>query len=93
MRKDIKKILNPALVEKWNKNKNGSLNGIVFNKGDLVSRTDCDGESLGIVLEQHGVMATVQWTKEPEHIRLQRRTFVSSLKLMSGVDKWVLKII
>ena len=43
MRKDIKKILNPALVEKWNKNKNGDLNGIKFNKGDLVSRTDCDG--------------------------------------------------
>ena len=39
MRKDIKKILNPALVEKWNKNKNGSLGGIVFSKGDLVSRT------------------------------------------------------
>jgi len=88
MRKDIKKMINPALVEKWNKNKNGSLNGIVFNKGDLVSRTDCDdGESLGIVLEQDGVMATVQWTKEPEDIRLQRRIFVSSLKLISGVDK------
>ena len=84
MRKDIKKILNPALVEKWNKNKNGDLNGIKFNKGDLV---DCDGESLGIVIEQDGVMATVQWTKQPEDVRLQRRTFVSSLKLMSGVDK------
>jgi hypothetical protein len=87
MRKDIKKMINPALVEKWNKNKNGDLNGIKFNKGDLVSRTDCDGESLGIVLEQDGVMATVQWTKQPEDVRLQRRTFVSSLKLMSGVDK------
>ena len=87
MRKDIKKILNPALVEKWNKNKNGNLNGIVFNKGDLVSRTDCDGESLGIVLEQDGVMATVQWTKEPEDIRLQRRIFVSSIMLISGVNK------
>jgi len=32
MRKDIKKMINPALVEKWNKNKDGNLNGIVFNK-------------------------------------------------------------
>tara|TARA_B100000902_G_scaffold370884_1_gene396382 strand:+ start:334 stop:597 length:264 start_codon:yes stop_codon:yes gene_type:complete len=87
MRKDIKKMINPALVEKWNKNKDGKLNGIVFNKGDLVSRTDCDGESLGIVLEQDGVMATVQWTKEPEDIRLQRRIFVSSIMLISGVNK------
>jgi len=87
MRKDIKKMINPALVEKWNKNKDGKLNGIVFNKGDLVSRTDCEGESLGIVLEQDGVMATVQWTKEPEDIRLQRRIFVSSIMLISGVDK------
>ena len=88
MRKDIKKILNPALVEKWNKNKNGSLNGIVFNKGDLVSRTDCEGESLGIVLEQDGVMATVQWTEQPDDLRVfDKKTFVSSLKLVSGVSK------
>ena len=87
MRKDIKKMINPALVEKWNKNKDGNLNGIVFNKGDLVSYTACEGESLGIVLEQDGVMATVQWTKEPEDIRLQRRIFVSSIMLISGVDK------
>ena len=87
MRKDIKKMINPALVEKWNKNKDGNLNGIVFNKGDLVSYTACEGESLGIVLAQHGLMASVQWTKQPEDVRLQRRTFVSSLKLMSGVDK------
>jgi len=87
MRKDIKKMINPALVEKWNKNKDGNLNGIVFNKGDLVSRTDCDGESLGIVLEQDGIMASVQWTKQPEDFNLQGRIFVSSLKLISGVDK------
>ena len=87
MRKDIKKMINPALVEKWNKNKNGSLNGIVFNKGDLVSRTDCDGESLGIVIEQDGIMASVQWTKEPEDLNLQRRVFISSLKLISGVER------
>ncbi len=87
MRKDIKKMINPALVEKWNKNKNGSLNGIVFNKGDLVSRTDCDGESLGIVLEQDGIMASVQWTKQPDDFNLQRRVFISSLKLISGVNK------
>ena len=87
MRKDIKKMINPALVEKWNKNKDGKLNGIVFNKGDLVSRTDCDGESLGIVLEQDGVMATVQWTKQPDDFILQRRVFISSLKLISGVNK------
>jgi hypothetical protein len=87
MRKDIKEMINPALVEKWNKNKNGSLNGIVFNKGDLVSRTDCDGESLGIVIEQDGIMASVQWTKEPEDLNLQRRVFISSLKLISGVER------
>jgi hypothetical protein len=87
MRKDIKEMINPALVEKWNKNKNGSLNGIVFNKGDLVSRTDCDGESLGIVIEQDGIMASVQWTKEPEDLNLQRRVFISSLKLISGVKR------
>ena len=80
-------MINPALVEKWNKNKNGSLNGIVFNKGDLVSRTDCDGESLGIVLEQDGIMASVQWTKQPDDFNLQRRVFVSSIKLRSGVNK------
>jgi hypothetical protein len=87
MRKDIKEMINPALVEKWNKNKDGSLNGIVFNKGDLVSRTDCDGESLGIVIEQDGIMASVQWTKEPEDLNLQRRVFISSLKLISGVER------
>jgi len=87
MRKDIKKMLNPELVEKWNKNKDGKLNGIVFNKGDLVSRTDCDGESLGIVLEQDGIMASVQWTKQPDDFNLQRRVFISSLKLISGVNK------
>jgi signal recognition particle GTPase len=88
MRKDIKKILNPALVEKWNKNKNGSLNGIVFNKGDLVSMKGCDGRSLGIVIEQDGVMAIVQWTEQPDDLRVfDKKTFVSSLKLVSGVNK------
>ena len=88
MRKDIKKILNPALVEKWNKNKNGRLNGIVFNKGDLVSMKGCDGRSLGIVIEQDGVMATVQWTEQPDDLRVfDKKTFVSSLKLVSGVIK------
>ena len=87
MRKDIKKMLNPALVEKWNKNKDGDLNGIVFNKGDLVSYTACEGESLGIVIAQDGIMASVQWTKQPEDFNLQRTIFVSSLKLRSGVNK------
>jgi hypothetical protein len=88
MRKDIKKILNPALVEKWNKNKNGSLGGIVFNKGDLVSMKGCDGRSLGIVIEQDGVVATVQWTKQPEELNeFKRVIFVSGLNLVSGVDK------
>jgi|TARA_B110000902_G_scaffold241551_1_gene292011 hypothetical protein len=88
MRKDIKKILNPALVEKWNKNKNGSLGGIVFSKGDLVSRKGCAGRSLGIVLEQDGVMVTVQWTKQPEELNeFKRVIFVSGLNLVSGVDK------
>tara|TARA_R110000824_G_scaffold116058_1_gene267367 strand:+ start:258 stop:521 length:264 start_codon:yes stop_codon:yes gene_type:complete len=87
MRKDIKKMLNPALVEKWNKNKDGKLNGIVFNKGDLVSYTACEGDSLGIVIAQDGIMASVQWTKHPDDFNLQRRIFVSSLKLRSGVNK------
>ena len=87
MRKDIKKMINPALVEKWNKNKDGKLNGIVFNKGDLVSYTACEGDSLGIVIAQDGIMASVQWTKQPEDFNLQRTIFVSSLKLRSGVNK------
>jgi hypothetical protein len=87
VRKDIEKLLNPELVEKWNKNKDGELNGIVFNKGDLVSRHDCKGESLGIVIAQDGIMASVQWTKQPEDFNLQKRTFVSSLILISGVSK------
>jgi len=88
MRKDIKKILNPALVEKWNKNKDGNLNGIVFSKGDLVSRKGCAGRSLGIVLEQDGVKVTVQWTKQPEELsEFKRIVFVSGLNLVSGVDK------
>ena len=85
MRKDIKKLLNPTLVDKWKSE--GELQGIHFNKGDLVTRHDCKGEALGIVIEQDGIMATVQWTKQPEDTRLQRRTFVSSLVLMSGVSK------
>ena len=87
MRKDIKKMLNPELVEKWNKNKDGKLNGIIFNKGDLVSYTACEGESLGIVIAQDGIMASVQWTKQPDDFNLQRTIFVSSLKLRSGVSK------
>ena len=87
MRKDIKKMINPALVEKWNKNKDGKLNGIVFNKGDLVSYTACEGESLGIVIAQDGIMASIQWTKQPDDFDIQRRVFVSSIKLRSGVNK------
>ena len=87
MRKDIKKILNPALVEKWNKNKDGNLNGTVFSKGDLVSYTACEGESLGIVIAQDGIMASIQWTKQPDDFDIQRRVFVSSIKLRSGVSK------
>ena len=87
MRKDIKKMINPALVEKWNKNKDGKLNGIVFNKGDLVSYTACEGESLGIVIAQDGIMASIQWTKQPDDFDIQRRVFVSSIKLRSGVSK------
>ena len=85
MRKDIKKLLNPDLVDRWSKE--GKLQGIHFNKGDLVTRHDCKGEALGIVIEQDGIMATVQWTKQPDDFNLQRRVFVSSIKLRSGVNK------
>ncbi len=85
MRKDIKKMLNPELVEKWSKE--GELQGILFNKGDLVSYKSCEGDSLGIVLAQDGIMASVQWTKQPEDFNLQTRVFVSSIKLRSGVNK------
>ena len=85
MRKNIEKLLNPDLVEKWSKE--GELQGIHFNKGDLVTRHDCKGEALGIVIEQDGIMATVQWTKQPDDFSLQRRVFISSLKLRSGVSK------
>jgi len=85
MRKDIKKLLNPNLVEKWKSE--GELQGIHFNKGDLVSYTACEGDSLGIVIEQDGIMASVQWTKHPDDFDLQRRIFISSLKLRSGISK------
>jgi hypothetical protein len=85
MRKDIKKMLNPELVEKWTLE--GELQGIHFSKGDLVSYKACEGESLGIVLAQDGIMASVQWTKHPDDFNLQRRVFVSSIKLRSGVSK------
>ena len=85
MRKDIKKLLNPYLVEKWKSE--GELQGIHFNKGDLVSYTACEGDSLGIVIAQDGIMASVQWTKHPDDFDLQRRIFISSLKLRSGISK------
>ena len=85
MRKEIKKLLNPDLVDKWSKE--GKLQGIHFNKGDLVSYKPCEGDSLGIVLAQDGIMASVQWTKQPADLNLQRRVFISSLKLRSGVSK------
>ena len=86
MRKDIKKLLNPDLVDKWKSE--GELQGIHFSKGDLVSYKPCeDGDSLGIVLEQDGIMASIQWTKQPDDFDIQRRVFVSSLKLRSGVTK------
>ena len=85
MRKNIEKLLNPDLVDKW-KNE-GKLQGIHFSKGDLVSYTACEGDSLGIVLAQDGIMASVQWTKQPDDFNLQRRVFISSLKLISGVNK------
>ena len=85
MRKNIEKLLNPELVEKWSKE--GELQGIHFSKGDLVSYTACEGDSLGIVLAQDGIMASVQWTKQPEDFNLQTRVFVSSIKLRSGVNK------
>ena len=85
MRKDIKKLLNPDLVDRWSKE--GKLQGIHFSKGDLVSYKACEGDSLGIVLAQDGIMASVQWTKQPDDLNLQRRVFISSLKLRSGVSK------
>jgi hypothetical protein len=85
MRKEIKKLLNPDLVDKWSKE--GKLQGIHFNKGDLVSYKPCEGDSLGIVLAQDGIMASVQWTKQPDDFNLQRRVFISSLELRSGVSK------
>ena len=77
--------MNPNLVEKWKSE--GELQGIHFNKGDLVSYTACEGDSLGIVIEQDGIMASVQWTKHPDDFDLQRRIFISSLKLRSGISK------
>jgi hypothetical protein len=85
MRKEIKKLLNPDLVDKWSKE--GKLQGIHFNKGDLVSYKPCEGDSLGIVIAQDGIMASVQWTKQPDDFNLQRRVFISSLELRSGVSK------
>ena len=84
MRKNIEKLLNPDLVDKWKSE--GKLQSIHFSKGDLVSYTACEGDSLGIVLAQDGIMASVQWTKQPDDFTLQRRVFISSLKLRSGVN-------
>ena len=77
--------MNPDLVDKWSKE--GELQGIHFSKGDLVSYTACEGDSLGIVLAQDGIMASVQWTKQPDDFSLQRRVFISSLELRSGISK------
>ena len=85
MRKNIKELLDPELINKWRNE--GELNGYHFDKGDLVCRKDAEGESLGIFLEQDGVFATIQWTKEPKHVKLLRKNFVSDIKLISGISK------
>ena len=59
-----------------------------MNIGDLVTRHDWkEGEVLGIIIEKDRSVATVQWTKIPHGLTFARKTSVSALKLVSGVNK------
>ena len=80
----IKHLLNSDMVDKWKKEEDDLFGAFKFSVGDLVSRTDSLGESLGIFLEQDGVWAKVRWTKMPEGVIFREKQMVSDLVILRG---------
>ena len=84
----IKHLLNDDMVNKWQREDDGlNLATFQFKAGDLVSRTDSLGESLGIFLKQNGVWATINWTKMPEGVIFKEKQMVSDIVILSGASK------
>jgi len=83
----IKHLIDPKLAEKWKKEEEELLLPFTFNVGDLVSRIDSRGESLGIFLDQDGIWATVRWTKTPEGTRFSEQQMVADIITISGEQK------
>ena len=83
----IKHLLNSDMTDKWKKEEDELFGSFKFSVGDLVSRTDSLGESLGIFLKQNGVWATINWTKMPEGVIFKEKQMVSDIVILSGVDK------
>jgi hypothetical protein len=80
----IKHLLNSDMVDKWKKEEDELFGAFKFSLGDLVSRTDSLGESLGIFIEQDGVWAKVRWTKMPEGVIFREKQMVSDLVILKG---------
>mgnify|MGYP003125603178 FL=1 len=80
----IKHLLNSDMVDKWKKEEDELFGAFKFSVGDLVSRTDSLGESLGIFIEQDGVWAKVCWTKMPEGVIFREKQMVSDLVILKG---------
>jgi len=83
----IKHLLNSDMTDKWKKEEDELFGSFKFSVGDLVSRTDSLGESLGIFLKQNGVWATINWTKMPEGVIFKEKQMVSDIVILSGVNK------
>ena len=83
----IKHLLNGDMTDKWKKEEDELFGAFKFSVGDLVSRTDSLGESLGIFLKQNGVWATINWTKMPEGVIFKEKQMVSDIVILNGVDK------
>jgi len=83
----IKHLLNSDMTDKWKKEEDELFGSFKFSVGDLVSRTDSLGESLGIFLKQNGVWATINWTKMPEGVIFKEKQMVSDIVILNGVDK------
>ena len=83
----IKHLLSSDMTDKWNKEEDELFGAFKFSVGDLVSRTDSLGESLGIFLKQNGVWATINWTKTPEGVIFKEKQMVSDIVILNGVDK------
>ena len=80
----IKHLLNSDMTDKWKKEEDKHFGAFKFSVGDLVSRTDSLGESLGIFLKQNGVWAKIHWTKMPEGVILKEKQMVSDLVTLRG---------